>query len=42
MEMIHIDKKAFDSIPDEYKDKYMDYDGTFPKRVGRRVAFLPG
>ena len=42
MNMEHISKKAFASIGDDYKSVYMDYQGVFPKRKGRRTAFLPG
>ena len=42
MEMIHISKSDFDRIGADYKGVYMDYQGAFPKRKGRRVAFLPG
>ena len=42
MEMLHISKADFDRIGTDYKGVYMDYQGVFPKRKGRRVAFLPG
>ena len=42
MEMLHISKADFDRIGADYKGVYMDYQGVFPKRKGRRVAFLPG
>ena len=42
MEMLHINKADFDRIGADYKGVYMDYQGVFPKRKGRRVAFLPG
>lgn len=42
MEMLHISKAEFDRIGTDYKGVYMDYQGVFPKRKGRRVAFLPG
>ena len=42
MNMIHISKADFDRIGTDYKGVYMDYQGVFPKRKGRRVAFLPG
>lgn len=38
MEMIRISKKELGP----YVSKYVDYDGTHPKWVGRRCAFLPG
>ena len=42
MEMLHISKADFDRIGADYKGVYMDYQGAFPKRKGRRTAFLPG
>lgn len=42
MNIIHISKAEFDRIGADYKGVYMDYQGVFPKRKGRRVAFLPG
>ena len=42
MEMLHISKADFDRIGADYKGVYMDYQGVFPKRKGRRTAFLPG
>lgn len=42
MELLHIDKAEFDAIDSDYKGVYADYQGVFPKRKGRRVAFLPG
>ena len=42
MEMLHISKADFDRIDKDYKGIYMDYQGVFPQRKGRRVAFLPG
>lgn len=42
MELLHISKAEFDAIGSDYKGVYADYQGVFPKRKGRRVAFLPG
>ena len=42
MKMEHISKQDFASIGDDFKGIYMDYQGVFPKRKGRRTAFLPG
>lgn len=40
--MERITKKQYDTIGNDYKGRYMDYDGKHPEWKGRRDAFLPG
>jgi hypothetical protein len=40
--MERITKEQYNAIGNDYKGRYMDYDGKHPEWKGRRVAFLPG
>lgn len=40
--MEYITKVQYAAIPDDYKGKYLDFDGKHPEWAGRRTAFLPG
>ena len=40
--MERITKEQYNAIGNDYKGRYMDYDGKRPEWKGRRVAFLPG
>jgi len=40
--MEYITKAQYAAIPNDYKGRYMDFDGKHPEWAGRRTAFLPG
>ena len=40
--MERITKEQYNAIGNDYKGRYMDYDGKHPEWKGPRVAFLPG